>query len=197
MCGSPVSSSIVLAAAKGIVIHKNQSVLKEFDGSVELIKSWAFSFLHRCGYVKRKSTRTSRKIPDDFDEIKVAFLERVSKVVQANNIPLSMSVNFDQTGTKIVTASEWTIEIQGTKQIDVVGLDDKQEVTTLLAISLSGNLLPPQVIYARKTERCHPNVNVPTGWNVTPSETHWSTKYTMLEYNDMVLAPYMTQQSWS
>ena len=46
LCGSPVSSSIVLAAAKGIVIHKNQSVLKEFGGSVELIKLWPFSFLH-------------------------------------------------------------------------------------------------------------------------------------------------------
>ena len=53
LCGSPVSSSIVLAAAKGIVIHKNQSVLKEFGGSVELTKSWAFSFLHRCGYNAR------------------------------------------------------------------------------------------------------------------------------------------------
>ena len=97
-----------------------------------------------------------------------------------------MIVNFDQTGTKMVRVSEWTMEIQGSKQIDVVGLDDKREVTTLLAISHSGNLLPPQEIYAGKTERCHLNVNVPDGWDVTHSETHRSTKYTMLEYIDMV-----------
>ena len=82
LCGSPVSSSIVLAAAKGIVIYKNKSMLKEFGGSVELTKSWAFSFLRRCGYVKRKSTCTARKIPDDFDEIKAAYLDRISEVVQ-------------------------------------------------------------------------------------------------------------------
>ena len=105
-----------------------------------------------------------------------------------------MIVNFDQTGTKMVPVSEWTLEIQGTKQIDVVGLDDKREVTVLLAVSLSGNLLPPQVIYAGKTRRCHPNANVPDGWNVTRFGSHWSTQDTMVEYVDMVLAPYMAEQ---
>ena len=111
----------------------------------------------------------------------------------------SVIVNFDQTGTKMVPVSEWTLEIQGTKQIDVVGLDDKREVTVLLAVSLSGNLLPPQVIYAGKMRRCHPNTNVPDGWNATHSGSHWSTQDTMVEYVDMVLAPYMAEQTntWS
>lgn len=73
-------SSILLAAARGIVIHRDQSLLKEYGGTVELKKSWAFSFLARHGYVKRKSTRTARKVPDDFEAI---ILVRV-KVVQSN-----------------------------------------------------------------------------------------------------------------
>ena len=52
-CGSLVSSSTVLAAAKGIVTHKS---CKEHGGPVELKKSWAFSFLSRHGYVKQKAT---------------------------------------------------------------------------------------------------------------------------------------------
>ena len=74
-----------------------------------------------------------------------------------------MVVNFDQTGTKMVPVSCWTLEVQGSKQIDMVGLDDKREVTALLAVSLSGELLPPQVIYAGTTQSCHPNVPLPDG----------------------------------
>ena len=153
--GSPVSLSIVLAAAKGIVTHKAPNLLKEYGGQVELKKSWAFSFLSRHNYVKRKATRTSRKVPNDFDDIKASFLDRINEAVKAHNISPSMIINFDQTGTKMV---DWTLEVQGTKQIDMVGLDDKR---VFLAETLSGELLPPEIIYAGKTPRCHPNVNVP------------------------------------
>ena len=105
-----------------------------------------------------------------------------------------MIVNFDQTGTKMVPVSNWTLEIQETKQIDMVGWDDKREVTALLAETLSGELLPPQIIYAGKTARCHPSVNVPAGWDVTHSPNHWSTRETMLEYVDTILSPRMTKR---
>ena len=48
------------------------------------------------------------------------------------------------------------------------------------------------VVY--KTPRCHPSVNIPLGWNITHSQTHWSTKETMLEYIDEVLVPYIARQ---
>ena len=39
MSGSPISVNIAFAAAKGIVMHKNISLLKEYGGSVALTKS--------------------------------------------------------------------------------------------------------------------------------------------------------------
>lgn len=179
LCGSPVNSSIVIAAAKGIVLHKARSLLKENGGSLELKTSWAFSFLSRHGYVKRKGTCTSRKVPDDFGPIKSQYLENIKKNIEDHNIPLSMVINFDQTSTKMVPVSYWTLEVHGSKQIDMVGLDDEREVTALLTVSLTGELLPPQVIYAGKTPRCHPDVSIPPGWNITHSQTHWSTKETI------------------
>ena len=120
LCGSPVSSSIVLAAAKGIVHHKAPSLLKQYFGSLELKKSWAFSFLSRHGYVKRKATRASRKVPDDFEGVKSIYLGNIKRFIQDHNIPLSMVVNFDQTGTKMVPVSDWTLEVQGSKQKDMI-----------------------------------------------------------------------------
>ena len=67
--------------------------------------------------------------------------------------------------------SEWTMEKEGTKQVPVVGKDDKREVTILLSIAATGDLLPPQVIhvYQGKTSECHVNVTFPEGWNITHS----------------------------
>ena len=98
-----------------------------------------------------------------------------------------MVINFDQTGVKIIPVSDWTLEVQGSKQVDLVALDDKREITVLLVITLSGKPLPPQIIYKGTTHRCHPNVAIPTGWHVTHSQNHWSTL-------DTILCPYMTEQ---
>ena len=44
----------------------------------------------------------------------------------------------------------------GPRQIDVVGLKDKREITGLFGISMAGRMLPPQLIYPGKTFRSHP-----------------------------------------
>ena len=64
-------------------------------------------------------------------------------------------------------------------------------MTTLLSITLSGKVLPPQLIYAGKTPRCHPaGVQFPNEWNISHSLNHWSSESTMLEFADKVLIPY-------
>ena len=170
----------------GIVHHKAPLLLKQYGGSLDLKKSWAFFFLSRHGYVKCKATRASRKVPDDFVNIKSIYLDNIDKVIKDYNIPLSMVLTFDQTGIKMVPVSDWTLEVQGSKQIDTIGLEDKREITVLLAISLTGELISPQVIYAGKTPRCHPHVNIPPGWNFTHSASHWSNRDTMLEYIEKI-----------
>ena len=85
---------------------------------------------------------------------------------------------------------EWTIAGEGSKQVPVMGKEDKREITVLLAISASGVLLPPQVIYQGKTPGCHAKITFPSDWNVTHSDSHWSTESTMLEFLDCVIVPY-------
>ena len=80
----------------------------------------------------------------------------------------------------------------GSKQIPVVGMEDKREITVLLAATAAGFLLPPQVIYQGKTTGCHAKVTFPEKWHITHSETHWSNEHTMLEYLDNVIIPYVS-----
>ena len=54
--------------------------------------------------------------------------------------------------------------------MEIRGLDDKCETTVLSMTTLSGTVLPPQLIYAGKTPRCHPTgVSFPSNSNVTHS----------------------------
>ena len=70
-----MNRSIVIAAARGIISHQNPGLLKEHGGSIDLGRKWAESFLFRHGYVKRKATKAARKLPHDFPDIKLAFLQ--------------------------------------------------------------------------------------------------------------------------
>ena len=80
----------------------------------------------------------------------------------------------------------------GSKQIPVVGLEDKREITVLLAATAAGTLLPPQVIYQGKTTGCHAKVAFPDKWHITHSESHWSNEQTMLEYLENIIILYVT-----
>ena len=77
--------------------------------------------------------------------------------------------------------SQWTLAEQGSVQVSVVGKDDKREITVLLAVSASGTLLPPQLIYPGKTPGCPAKINFPQRWHITHSDNHWSTEETMLQ----------------
>ena len=132
------------------------------------------------------------KIAKNFAEAKLGFYQRIKGEVETWSIPLALIINWDQTGSKLVPVSEWTMEREGSRQVAVVGKEDKREITVLLSVAASGNMLAPQVIYQGKTEGCHAKVTFPEDWNVTRA-THWSAELTMQEYIDKVLVPYVTQ----
>ena len=71
------------------------------------------------------------------------------------------------------------------------GLDDKRQITVLLGVSQSGDLLPPQVIYAGTTDRCHAKAEFPGDWHITQTESHWSNGVTMDSFADNVLIPHI------
>ena len=90
--------------------------------------------------------------------------------------------------------SNWTLSNKGAKQVPIVGLDDKREITAVLAVTMSGETLPPQLIYTGSTVRCHPkDVNFPDDWDIWHSANHWSNESTMLRYLDEIIIPYMAK----
>ena len=83
-------------------------------------------------------------------------------------IPLSLILNWDQTGINFVPVSEWMMDVKGTRRVEIAGLKDKRQMTAVFAGSADGNFLPPQLIYPGSTAKSQPkNIKFPTEWHVT------------------------------
>ena len=54
--GAPVGTTVIIAAAKGIVMSVDQTMLVENGGHIQMTKTWAQSLMHRMELVKRKAS---------------------------------------------------------------------------------------------------------------------------------------------
>ena len=106
------------------------------------------------------------------------------------DIPNDLVVNWDHTGINCVSVGNWTMAIEGLKRIKVAGLGDRQ-FTAVFVASLSGDFLPPQIIYAGKTLRCLPSTRFPEDLDITFTENHWANEKTTEAYIEKVLVPYV------
>ncbi|KAG1653166.1 G patch domain-containing protein 8 [Nymphon striatum] len=78
--------------------------------------------------------------------------------------------------------------------IAVTGLDDKRKITGVIGISVSGNLLPLQLIYEGKTNGYHLNYRFLDDWHITHSENHRSTIITKIDYVNNIVSAYLDDQ---
>ena len=120
----------------------------------------------QMGFVKRKAS-TSAWVPvQDFSTIKKSFLERIVTAIKTHSIPQALIIYLDETGLKLVPVFSWTLEQQYTAKIKVAGADDMREITGVVAASMTGDLLPLQLLYTGVTDRCHPTFDFPDDWDV-------------------------------
>jgi len=82
------------------------------------------------------------------------------------------------------------MEKVGAKRVEIVGANDKQQITAVFAGTMR-EFLPPQLVYQAKTPRCLPPLdNVPSNWDMTFSENHWANETTLMRYLEKILFPY-------
>ena len=78
--------------------------------------------------------------------------------------------------------------------IPITHSDDKHKVTAVLAATLSGEFLPPQIIFQGKTVKCHSEVVIPERWDIWHSPNHWSNEETMTRYVEKVVVPFISRK---
>lgn len=118
---------------------------------------------------------------------------RVAAQIEMYDVHASLVVNLDQTGVHLVPASFWTYDSVGSSSVAIVGAEDKRQITAVIASSLYGDMLPLQLIFQGKTERCHPpatELSKSVRVHVTHTSNHWSSVATMQQWVENVLIPY-------
>ena len=74
---------------------------------------------------------------ENFRRLKKAFLVDVTTVVTMEEIPPELVFNWDQTGIRLVPCSSWTMERQGEKRVEMVGVNDKRQYSAATCLDIS------------------------------------------------------------
>ena len=83
------------------------------------------------------------------------------------------------------------MELHGSKHVELIGLQDKQQNTTVFCETLVEVFLPVQLVYKGKTTHWHLQFVFPVDWEITHSPNHWLTETTMISYIDNIIGPYV------
>ena len=189
-----VSTDVAIAAALGIIRRKDSNLLAKNGGHIALTRDWARSLLDRMGFVKRKATTKAKVSVEEIDKLKEQFLFDIETFATLEDIPDCLIFNWDQTAIKYVPVPDWTMEKKGTKRVKLAGLDDKRQMTAVFAATITGEFLPPQLVYKGTTRACLPDYKFPDSWHVTFTYNHWCNEETVKLYIEKVIVPYIERK---
>ena len=192
--GAVINTAIVMATAEGIVQSEDSNLLAKNGGTIVLSKHWARSIMERMNFVKRRGNSKSKVTFTNFEELREQFLFDIKTIIEFEEIPDDLILNWDHTGVNYIPVSSWTMAREGSKKVEITGINDKSQITVVLSVTKAGHYLPPQVIYAGKTSRCLPKVTFPSGWCITCTENHLANEVTTLTYMDEIPFPYVKQK---
>ena len=102
--------------------------------------------------------------------------------MEMEEIPHDLIINWDQNGINYVPVSQWTMAKEGSKRVEIVGVNDNRQITAVFAGSLAGDFLPVQLVYQGKTKKCLPCVEFPANRHITATPNHWCNEVTTLDY---------------
>jgi hypothetical protein len=170
-----------------------------FKASDTFIRTWLQSAM---GWTRRKGTRAAQKLPNDWEVQCEKSAMRKAYLLKEYDIPPELYVNSDQTQRLYAPGHKMTYTEIGSKQVSVVGGDEKRAFTVMVTVSSAGKLLPFQAIYQGKTDRSCPDqhsVNyrdaIAAGFRFVYSgtKTYWANQRTMRLFVDNILAPYFQE----
>jgi hypothetical protein len=192
--GAIVNIRIIQLVMKLVIEAKQPDLLTTIKLSSMFISRWA---REEMAYSWRVRTSAASKLPLDWRDQGVAMAKRVAFFMQLHKVHPSLVVNMDQTGVHLAPVDSRTYSERGSKDVRVIGAEDKRQITACLASSLHGDLLPLQLIFQGKTDACHPagtDSSQAAHVHITHSQNHWSNQETMREYITDVIVPYVLRR---
>jgi hypothetical protein len=182
------------------VFEKRTKDGSSFRCSDSYLRHWLHGTLL---WSERRATRAAQKIPDDWEQLCLDSFLRIAYGIKEEDIPPELFVNSDQTQVVYAQGCKLTWTKTGSRQVTVIGEDEKRAFTIVVSISNSGELLPFQAIYQGHTTKSCPSKSAPNydeakgagfRFEFSKSKTYWSTQETMCLLVDNIIAPYFAKQ---
>ena len=106
------------------------------------------------------------------------------------NIPDELILNIDQPPSKFLPTENITMAETGSKHVSRKGGNDKRGITVTLSETITGKILPFQLIYTGKTARSFSSVEFPNGFCLSYNPKHWSNEDETINMLESVVDPY-------
>lgn len=204
-------AEISLITARGIMLgtiltQAPDILTKKFvDGSTfRASDSFMRRWLHdSMNWSRRKATQAAQKKPFNWEDLCEKSALRKAHLIKEEDIPAELWVNSDQTQAVYAPGDKMTWAETGSKQVPVIGTEEKRAITILVSVVSDGTVLPMQAIYSGKTDRSRPSKNAPkfndlvdAGFLLQESgtATYWSNIQTMKDFVNKILAPYFNKK---
>ena len=192
--GSAVTATTIAMVINTTLLRSAPWELKENGGKIDPnSRSLRSSFYRRHNLCRRAATSSRKNLSSA--EIKAKhdeFIRGVNRKVKKYSIPDALVINWDETALPAMPTTAFTMNTKGDKTVRITGKDDKRNVTGLLAVARNGHVLPAQILYKGKTERCHaPHEKFPESWDIHHTLNHWSTAKSKDRFVELVVIPYI------
>ena len=96
--------------AQGLVKDQDSNLLEANGGPIALTKSWAKYLLSQMGFVKQHASTNGKKFATDFHELKAQFVFDIKAMIEMEEIPQDLVINWDETSIHYVPFSSYTME---------------------------------------------------------------------------------------
>lgn len=182
------------------ILMKNFADGLTFWASNSFMRHWLHDSMH---WSCRKATQAAQKKPLNWEDLceKSAFWK--AHLIKEEDIPPELWVNSDQTQAVYAPGNKMTWAETGSKQVPVIGTEEKRAITILILVASDGTVPPMQVIYSGKTDCSQPSKNAPYFKDLvdaifllqeSETVTYWSDIKIMKDFMNRILAPYFNKK---
>ncbi|KAF7344777.1 DDE superfamily endonuclease [Mycena venus] len=202
--GAPVTLVTVRALFVATILDKAPQIFdKQWkDGSFFRVSdAYLCKWLHdTLRWSIRRPTSAAQKIPDNWEDLCKKSFFRMVHAIKEHYIPPSLIINSDQTGIVYAPGDGLTWAQKGSKQVPVVGKEEKRAFTLVVSVLNNGGFLGFQGVYVGSTPRSRPDpkargcqelANVGCKFVSSATNTHWSNQQTMRDLVTDIIAPYL------
>jgi hypothetical protein len=165
--GLPVSNQLIITRAKFIVKNKNINTKCIFSNG------WVKLFKKRYNIVDRKAGSKLIRNDDNKLDILTGFVKEVNEKIESNTY--DAIINIDETGLYYDSKIEHTLDVKGTKRVEIISTGrEKQRITVVLGVDLLNNIrMKPLIILKGKTKRCINNIPLDDSYKLSFQENAW------------------------